>query len=105
MEVILRQAIEKVGEEGEEVKVADGYARNYLLPKGLAVKATKKNLAMLLKRKKDYPAASDAQIHLVWDWEMGIHCPNYTNIYVHSIPQNCFNYVNISFKYCQNIFH
>jgi hypothetical protein len=33
------------------------------------------------EEKKDYLAASDAQIHLVWDWEIGIYYPHYTNIY------------------------
>jgi large subunit ribosomal protein L9 len=51
MEVILKQAIEKLGEEGEQVNVANGYARNYLLPKGLAVKATKQNIAILQHEK------------------------------------------------------
>lgn len=52
MDVILKQTIEKVGEKGERVKVANGYARNYLLPKGFAIKATKKNI-MLLQREKE----------------------------------------------------
>jgi large subunit ribosomal protein L9 len=43
MEVILRQDIEKVGHRGQVVKVADGFARNYLLPKRLAVAATEAN--------------------------------------------------------------
>jgi large subunit ribosomal protein L9 len=43
MEVILREDIEKVGARGEVVKVADGYARNFLLPKRLAVAATDSN--------------------------------------------------------------
>lgn len=47
MEVILKQAVEKLGAEGALVKVTDGYARNYLLPKGIAVKATKQNMAIL----------------------------------------------------------
>lgn len=47
MEVILKQAVDKLGEEGERVNVANGYARNYLLPKGLAIKATKQNIAIL----------------------------------------------------------
>ena len=51
MEVILKQSIEKLGEEGEQVKVANGYARNYLLPKGLAIQATKKNVAALQREK------------------------------------------------------
>jgi large subunit ribosomal protein L9 len=43
MEVILREDVEKVGNRGSVVKVADGYARNYLLPKRLAVPATDAN--------------------------------------------------------------
>lgn len=43
MEVILREDIEKLGGRGQIVKVADGYARNYLLPKKLAVAATAAN--------------------------------------------------------------
>ena len=44
MEVILKEAIEKLGAQGAVVKVADGYARNYLLPKKLALAATPENL-------------------------------------------------------------
>jgi large subunit ribosomal protein L9 len=51
MEIILKQAVEKLGEAGERVNVANGYARNYLLPKGLAVKATEQNLAILQHEK------------------------------------------------------
>jgi len=43
MEVILREDIEKLGVRGEMVKVTDGYARNFLLPKRLAVPATAAN--------------------------------------------------------------
>jgi large subunit ribosomal protein L9 len=43
MELILREDIEKLGNRGEVVKVADGYARNYLLPKRLAVVANASN--------------------------------------------------------------
>src|SRR5436309_14921453 len=39
MEVILRQAIEKLGHPGDIVKVSAGYARNYLLPRGFAYEA------------------------------------------------------------------
>src|SRR5688572_15949836 len=40
MEVILREHVENLGSRGEIVKVADGYARNYLLPRKLALPAT-----------------------------------------------------------------
>ncbi|HKW97930.1 MAG TPA: 50S ribosomal protein L9 [Bryobacteraceae bacterium] len=43
MEIILREDVEKLGARGEVVKVAAGYARNYLLPKRLAVPATEAN--------------------------------------------------------------
>jgi large subunit ribosomal protein L9 len=43
MDVILRQDVEKLGQAGELVSVKDGYARNYLLPRGLAYLATDSN--------------------------------------------------------------
>ena len=43
MEVILRQHVDNLGERGQIVKVADGYARNYLLPRKLALPATDGN--------------------------------------------------------------
>jgi large subunit ribosomal protein L9 len=51
MEVILKESVEKLGEAGAQIKVADGYARNFLLPKGLAIKATKQNIALLQREK------------------------------------------------------
>src|SRR5690349_24889825 len=43
MEVILREDIDKLGSRGQVVRVAPGYARNFLLPKRLAVTATESN--------------------------------------------------------------
>jgi large subunit ribosomal protein L9 len=43
MEIILREDVDKLGSRGSVVKVADGYARNFLLPKRLAVPATGSN--------------------------------------------------------------
>jgi large subunit ribosomal protein L9 len=43
MEIILREDVEKLGTRGQVVKVASGYARNFLLPKRLAVAATEAN--------------------------------------------------------------
>lgn len=45
IELILMQRVEKLGQMGELVKVKPGYARNYLLPQGKAIRATKANLA------------------------------------------------------------
>ncbi|MGH2758159.1 MAG: 50S ribosomal protein L9 [Actinomycetota bacterium] len=44
MKIVLRGAVAKLGEAGDVVIVAGGYARNYLIPKGLAVPATKGNV-------------------------------------------------------------
>ena len=40
MEIILRDHVDHLGQRGDVVKVADGYARNYLLPRKLALPAT-----------------------------------------------------------------
>jgi large subunit ribosomal protein L9 len=47
MRVILQETIEKLGERGELVEVAEGFARNYLLPRKLAIAATAGNLKQL----------------------------------------------------------
>ena len=44
MEVILKQKIDKLGDVGDIVRVKDGYARNYLMPRGLVVEATRGNV-------------------------------------------------------------
>lgn len=50
MKVILNQTVPKVGKEGTVVSVADGYARNYLFPRGLAILAEKSQIAALERR-------------------------------------------------------
>lgn len=52
MKVILVEDIEKLGHKGDVVEVADGYARNYLIPRDLVLEATPANLKELEKRKK-----------------------------------------------------
>jgi large subunit ribosomal protein L9 len=68
MEVILRQAVENLGHPGDIVKVSAGYARNYLLPRNLAVEATAGNVkgieqerAALLKKEAKERATAEAQ--------------------------------------------
>ena len=52
MEVILKQSVEGLGQPGDVLKVADGYARNYLLPMQLAVHATERNRRHLEHEKR-----------------------------------------------------
>jgi large subunit ribosomal protein L9 len=54
MEVILREDVDKVGARGSLVKVADGYARNFLLPKRLAVPATGANKKIVEQEREAY---------------------------------------------------
>ena len=54
MEVILREEIENLGRRGDVVKVASGYARNYLLPKRLAVAANESNKKIVEQEKQAY---------------------------------------------------
>ncbi len=53
MEVILLQDVKALGKKGEIVKVNDGYARNFILPKKLGIEASKKNLSDLKKQRED----------------------------------------------------
>ena len=52
MEVILREHVDNLGRRGDLVKVADGYARNYLLPRKLAVEADQKNIRAFEHQKR-----------------------------------------------------
>ena len=52
MKVILKTDVKKVGKKGEIVDVADGYARNYLIARGLAVPSTEKSLEILAEEKE-----------------------------------------------------
>ena len=52
MEVILKEDVPKLGHRGEVVKVAEGYGRNYLLPKKLAIEATAANRSVIEQMKQ-----------------------------------------------------
>ena len=54
MQIVLKEDIDKLGRRGEVVKVADGYARNYLLPLGKALPATPGNLKVIEREKRRY---------------------------------------------------
>ncbi|MBP2651583.1 MAG: ribosomal protein [Firmicutes bacterium] len=56
MKVILQQEIKKVGKKGDIIEVSEGYARNYLLPKKLAIPATATNVNTAKQQK-------DAEVH------------------------------------------
>jgi large subunit ribosomal protein L9 len=56
MEVILREHIDNLGRRGEIVKVADGYARNYLLPRKMALLATDGNKKVIERERAKYDA-------------------------------------------------
>lgn len=59
MEIILRQAVENLGKPGDVVKVKSGYARNYLLPHGLAFEATPGNLKRIQQERDRLEAAEN----------------------------------------------
>src|SRR4051812_25095161 len=66
MRVILREDVSNLGKSGDLVAVRDGYGRNYLLPQGLAVLATERNVKQIEHHKKIITArnaklAKDAQ--------------------------------------------
>ncbi|MAT38798.1 MAG: 50S ribosomal protein L9 [Ectothiorhodospiraceae bacterium] len=62
MKVVLRQSISTLGEIGDIVSVKDGYARNYLLPRGMAYVATKGNLKVLDEEKRRLVAKQNKQL-------------------------------------------
>src|SRR6202012_5081945 len=58
MQVILLERVEKLGQMGDEVKVKDGFARNFLLPKKKALRATKANREYFQTQKAHMEAAN-----------------------------------------------
>jgi large subunit ribosomal protein L9 len=73
MKIIIQKSVDKLGEPGDVLEVADGYARNYLIPRGLAIKAEKgalkhaeslkrAHLARLGRRKGEFEAVASALI-------------------------------------------
>ena len=62
MKVILRQDYESLGKIGEVVVVKDGYARNYLLPRNIAYRATTSNLRTLEEEKKQHTRTEQKQL-------------------------------------------
>jgi len=75
MEVILKEDIANVGKIGDVVRVRDGYARNYLLPRGLVLEANKRNLKTFEHQKKivaDQKQKIIRQAHAVGDQLAGV---------------------------------
>ena len=75
MEVILREDVDKLGRRGEVVKVTEGYGRNFLLPRGLALAVNEANKAMIAKERKAHElrlAKEKAEFQAVADRINGI---------------------------------
>lgn len=62
MEVVLMEDIKSLGKKGQVVKVSDGYARNYILPRKLGVEATPKNLNELKLQKANAERVAAKQL-------------------------------------------
>ncbi|MBI4475547.1 MAG: 50S ribosomal protein L9 [Acidobacteria bacterium] len=93
MEVILREHIETLGRRGDVVRVADGYARNYLLPRKLALPVTEGNRRRIEHERKllevkeahekqqaEALAAQIAQVELVIERRVGEHDTLYGSV-------------------------
>lgn len=65
MEIILKSTLHGLGRVGDVVVVADGYARNFLIPKGLAIPATPSNLKALDEKRKQMDDKARKEIRLV----------------------------------------
>ena len=62
MEVILKADVKGLGKKGEKVKASDGYARNFLFPKGLAVEANAQSLTELRNREQSNQHKIDLEV-------------------------------------------
>jgi large subunit ribosomal protein L9 len=73
MEVILREHVDNLGRRGEIVKVADGYARNYLLPRKLALLATDGNKQRIARERVKFEAAETEERKIAEAMSARIH--------------------------------
>ncbi|HRI28984.1 MAG TPA: 50S ribosomal protein L9 [Chitinophagales bacterium] len=67
MEIILIQDVEGLGYQYDTVKVKDGYGRNYLIPKKLAVVANRTNKGIIAERVRQTRAKEDKMVHKIED--------------------------------------
>lgn len=101
MEVILREHVENLGQRGEVVTVADGYARNFLLPRKLALLASPANMKVVARQRKivdareagerldaEGVAARLAQIEIVVARRVGEHETLYGSVTATDIADN-----------------
>ena len=58
MEIILLEPVKNLGKTGDKVEVKNGYARNYLIPRGVALRANKANLEVFEQRKAEFEKAN-----------------------------------------------
>jgi len=63
MDIILLEKVQNLGDLGEKVSVKPGYGRNYLVPQGLAVPATKDNVEMFEARRAELEAAAEERFN------------------------------------------
>ena len=75
MEVILRQAVDNLGHPGDIVDVSSGYARNFLLPRGIAYEATPGNKKRIAQEKERLEAAESARRDAASDSDFGTGWP------------------------------
>ena len=69
MEVILLQDVKSLGKKGQIVKINDGYARNYVLPKKLGLEANAKNLNDLKLEKARQAKHEAEELQLLRNWQ------------------------------------
>lgn len=62
MKVILQKDVKNIGQKGEVVEVAEGYGRNFLLPRGLAVEATSGNLRQVTQQQEIEAAKAEREL-------------------------------------------
>ena len=72
MKIILNQDVKKLGKKGDVVEVAKGYARNYLLPQKLGIKATEKNILVAEKMQQKRQASIEENIELANSIQEGL---------------------------------
>jgi large subunit ribosomal protein L9 len=95
MEVLLQEDVEKLGKRGDVVKVASGYARNYLMPQGLATKATEENRRMLERQRLAEARRKQEEVQALKNLAQKIEATSCTVVAAASPEGHLFGSVNV----------